>query len=655
MNSEHNTQNNQLQVFTITDTKTNVSQSALLRWKDSCTKNGIQYTILTKKANDSVPLDTLRDILSENTDTYILFIDYNSSFVLDDSNQIINAYKRISHNDNTKIVYPALNGGRDKISGFMGHSKTLSDVLQKKIDIKSVIRLDNKCRLFQHIANCSAKTDLEVIESGVLNKITNTKPKILCTDNSNRLHFNFLENYTLNDPELNNSKLNVNKEDLPHIDIFAFGPNANSLDFIKSLDIISYPIDLLNIWYFSEYKLIIPQNKYTSKITFVQVDLNTAHSHMIDIVLKSQAEYAWLIYEDYVITHPDILIDCIKTQKHIVAPLFRKFGPNIPTFSNFWGAIKPSGYYDRSSDYIDILNQTTKSVWDVPYIYGNILVKKEIFVNNPKLFSNNDHLGLDIDMQFCHNLRENNELMYVLNAQVYGSINDDDNNQNINNYVTLSNKTKWFPQDYLHPEFYNFMYGSDSKSYPDPRTTPDTIFNQLLPDVWQFPFFSEEFCKALITEADSYGKWSAGNDASYDPRLAGKYEYYPTQDIHLNQINLHTFWSDTVINDFFTRVMSHLYKFKAKGYNIAFIARYKFGEQVKLSPHHDASVYTTNIALNACDVDYEGGGCKFVYLDKSVTHTPVGYVNLHPGRLSHYHEGLPITSGTRYILVSFNE
>ena len=39
--------------------------------------------------------------------------------------------------------------------------------------------------------------------------------------------------------------------------------------------------------------------------------------------------------------------------------------------------------------------------------------------------------------------------------------------------------------------------------------------------------------------------------------------------------------------------------------------------------------------------------------DCAVTGTRLGWMFLHPGRLTHCHEGLPTTRGTRYIMVSF--
>ncbi len=49
----------------------------------------------------------------------------------------------------------------------------------------------------------------------------------------------------------------------------------------------------------------------------------------------------------------------------------------------------------------------------------------------------------------------------------------------------------------------------------------------------------------------------------------------------------------------------------------------------------------------------QGGGCHFMRYNCSVTTPRVGWTFMHPGRLTHYHEGLRVTKGTRYIMVSF--
>lgn len=40
-------------------------------------------------------------------------------------------------------------------------------------------------------------------------------------------------------------------------------------------------------------------------------------------------------------------------------------------------------------------------------------------------------------------------------------------------------------------------------------------------------------------------------------------------------------------------------------FDLAFVVRYKPDEQPSLRPHHDASTFTINIALNQVGIDYE--------------------------------------------------
>lgn len=98
-----------------------------------------------------------------------------------------------------------------------------------------------------------------------------------------------------------------------------------------------------------------------------------------------------------------------------------------------------------------------------------------------------------------------------------------------------------------------------------------------------------------------------------------------------------------------------------------FVVRYTPGEQDRLRPHHDASTWTFQIALNKPGIDFEGGGTYFVRYKCSVVGTSSAGLDedgetfevkqgmgfAFPGRLTHQHSGLPTTKGTRYILVNF--
>nr|CAD7453420.1 unnamed protein product [Timema tahoe] len=169
-----------------------------------------------------------------------------------------------------------------------------------------------------------------------------------------------------------------------------------------------------------------------------------------------------------------------------------------------------------------------------------------------------------------------------------------------------------------------------------------------------------------------------------DERIEGGYEAVPTRDIHMRQVGLTTHW-DYILEEYvgplqqtvfvgYTSVR-HVFIFGRMGglgvgvlYTVSllllllwtppraimnFVVRYRPDEQPSLRPHHDSSTYTINIALNRPKIDYQGGGCKFIRYNCSVTDTRLGWLLMHPGRLTHYHEGLPVTSGTRYIMISF--
>jgi GR25 family glycosyltransferase involved in LPS biosynthesis len=593
------------------------------RWIYSCKTYGINYDILDFTNSSD------RNIYQKHCDTcqYILYLDYDYTFMLGNPIEILNGYLKAVPNQ-SKVLIPMFD-----FNCYIGPGSLMRTIIFN-IDNNLIIP-DSQCHVFQNVIQYD---DLEVNRSVLYNKVTETHPKILCGSSLTQLKLNSLENYTLYGlKQKYGFKLPDKSPILHYVDIYAFVIDGYSLEFIQSLNIVDYPPELLQVTIYSSYPITIPPLKFETIL--IETDMINAHQQMILSVSDSCSSYAWLIYENFNIIHPDILFDCIRSDRDIVAPLFLQSNSN---FSNFWGDLDENGYYARSFDYMDIINQKQKMLWNVPYICGNILLKKDAVMRYPSLFKDNSHL--DVDMQFCHNLRLRNELMYLLNLQIYGTIAEEDEDTTI-----VLNGTKWLKEDYLCSEFYDFMYGNDY----DARKS--SVFNEVIPDVWQFPFFTEKFCDELVEVATVHGNWSPGLDYSYDFRLDGQHENYPTQDIHLNQLGLHEFWEKIVVGRFFTKIMSKLYAYKAKKYNIAFIVKYEHGYQIKLNPHHDASVYTTNIALNTAGTDYEGGGCKFLFKNASITNNPKGWVILHPGKLTHYHEGLPITAGTRYILVSFNE
>ena len=64
-------------------------------------------------------------------------------------------------------------------------------------------------------------------------------------------------------------------------------------------------------------------------------------------------------------------------------------------------------------------------------------------------------------------------------------------------------------------------------------------------------------------------------------------------------------------------------------------------------------MYTVSIALNSAGIDYQGGGFRFIRRDCAVRNVGKGWALLHPGQMTHLHEGLPVVNGSQYVLVSY--
>lgn len=205
------------------------------------------------------------------------------------------------------------------------------------------------------------------------------------------------------------------------------------------------------------------------------------------------------------------------------------------------------------------------------------------------------------------------------------------------NKITLldyyNNKENYINK-YFHPDFVKSINNLDNLQIDEP-----------IQDVLQFPIVNDIFCKECIEICEKYGKWSGAT--SEDTRIG--YENIPSNDIHFTEIKLDEIWED-IIKTYIAPVVSyHWGSFKTNRLNIGFVVKYEHDKFYKLVPHHDSSAYTINISLND---DYEGGEVNFIKKNKTIKNKK-GYALIHPGRITHYHEGLPVTKGKKYICVSF--
>ncbi|KAK4308429.1 hypothetical protein Pmani_019867 [Petrolisthes manimaculis] len=290
---------------------------------------------------------------------------------------------------------------------------------------------------------------------------------------------------------------------------------------------------------------------------------------------------------------------------------------------------------------LQVIYEVLRGIWNVPYITGVYVIKKNI-LENTETRPNYIYRLYDADMAMATNMRNKGVFMYVSNLEDYGHLIE----------------PEYFPTKYLHNDMWQMK--ANKKDWEHRYISPlywkalgPSFLNQMpCPDVYWFPIFTTRFCKELVEQANDNGGWSSGGNK--DPRLAGGYENVPTVDIHMNQMEFEQEWL-WILRHYVKPLAEKVYL----GYDsdaraiMNFIVRYRPTEQSFLRPHHDSSTYTINVALNRPHIDYEGGGAHFIRYNCSVVDTKVGWALMHPGRLTHYHEGLRTTNGTRYIMVSF--
>ena len=238
--------------------------------------------------------------------------------------------------------------------------------------------------------------------------------------------------------------------------------------------------------------------------------------HQMDIAkfLDSDCDYYFFISSDAIITNANIIKELLELNKDVVAPLLRR-GSDL--WTNFWGDLDTSGFYNRSFDYIDVINLSKKGCWNVPYITNAYLIKREIIEKLPTIFTDNEQT--DVDMRLCLNFRLNDIFMYVTNLKPHGYLAHEEPAKpavvvpTLTNELTLydlfSRKLEW-EEKYLHPLYLEF------ENSPCSNTSASLGYNELCPDIYNFPLFSEAFCTELILRMETYGKWSKGKDGHDD-------------------------------------------------------------------------------------------------------------------------------------------
>ncbi|KAM4536903.1 multifunctional procollagen lysine hydroxylase and glycosyltransferase LH3 [Odontesthes bonariensis] len=638
---------------------------------------------------------------SEKKDLVIMFVDSYDVIFAAGPEELLFKFSRLGHrvvfsaegfcwpDQRLAPKYPEVQSGKRYLNsgGFIGMAPDLSTIVQqwkfkdndddqlfytriyldKTQRAKFNMSLDHHSRIFQNLNGAIDEVVLkfERAKVRVRNVAYDTLPVIIHGNGPTKLQLNYLANYVPTAWTYENGCGNCDDDlvffnDVPdqemplvYVAVFIEHPTPFMEEFLDRFATLNYPTARIRLFihnnvvyherhiqrFWERHRSLFPE----AVLVGPEENLQEAKARTMAVEACKKdpdCDFFFSIDSDVALTNPDTLRILMEENKSVIAPMLSKHGK---LWSNFWGALSPEGFYSRSEDYIEIVQGKRIGLWNVPYLTQTYLIKGSVLRSKLSQVSLYVNEGMDPDMVFCSSIRDQGIFMYVSNRDEFGrlvaSTNFNTSKLHPDMWQIFDNPMDW-REKYIH-ENYSRIFEEDEKFVEQP-----------CPDVYWFPAFSEKMCDHMVETMEDHGEWSGGNHK--DERLTGGYENVPTVDIHMNQVGFEKEWLK-FLKEYIVPVTEKLYPgYYPKAQAIMnFVVRYRPDEQPSLRPHHDSSTFTINIALNSKSVDYEGGGCRFLRYDCKVESPRKGWSFMHPGRLTHYHEGLPTTKGTRYIMVSF--
>lgn len=613
---------------------------------------GGQKIILLQKYINS--LDISDNKLIVFTDSYDVICNNNINILLETyksnfENKIVFASESSCWPDKSlEKVYPNINKPNKYLNSgvFIGYLNDIKNLIEKEIkpheddqlyytkeflNNQDKIGLDYDNRLFLCL-NCDENLYNINKSKSLLNCKNNNIPCFLHGNGPQKIKrlLNYIGDYTSNYFNSTYGYKNINKvsDYQPYITIIFEETINPCLDVINGLLDIDYPREKITFIYLYNKKPLEKINDLNidNIILYERIDQNS----ILQIIDKIEGEKVFYINSECNLKNKNILNLLLTENKQFIGPVLKN---KDTLYSNFWGDLGDNNYYKRSNNYIDIIENREQSCWNVPYVGYCYLIDTPLFTIR-NLLENSDK-GSGYDMALCYNMRKNNIFMYALNTQFFGNHTGESGQKDVDitdiKLTEFKEYTDLWKKKYLHNSF-----------------EKEAIMNEIGNNVCKIQIFNKTFCDEIIETANKKGSWSKGGEKYYDNRLGGQ-ENHPTQDIHLNEIGLQDMWK-WIVDTYISKLVWNKYNFSYKNINISFVVKYDMSGQRELKNHHDSSTFTVNLCLNN---EFEGSGCHFIKDDFTCINKDIGSIILHPGKLTHYHRALPLTGGTRYIMVSF--
>jgi hypothetical protein len=167
----------------------------------------------------------------------------------------------------------------------------------------------------------------------------------------------------------------------------------------------------------------------------------------------------------------------IEQNRGVVAPMLIR---PYTAWSNFWGSLSSDGYYARSLDYMEIVNNNRRGLWNVPFVSNCYLIQGSL-IHDPKTRPSYVHKMLDPDMALMANIRSKGGFIFVTNRLNFGHLvnAEDFPTSHLHNELWELERNRYdWEQRYLHPNY--SVPGGEGAEEPD----------MPCPDVYWFPMFT---------------------------------------------------------------------------------------------------------------------------------------------------------------------
>jgi len=475
-------------------------------WKGGDMANSVgggQKVLIMRKALESYKDDA--EMIIMFTDSYDVLFNANQQQILEKFHQfearvVFSAEGFCWPDDQLASEYPPVERGKRFLNSglFMGYAPELWQILnsadianddddqrfyttlflnaEKRQQLN--IKLDHRSELFQNLNGAMSDVEPRFVgkDSVIYNTLYSTTPLVIHANGPTKLLLNTLGNYIPKGWNPEEGCVNCwedmvdlakkKPEDFPMVVIGLFIEQATPFmeEFLAKFIALAYPKDRIHLFVHNAAPYHATQmdgfieahsQEYRS-VKLIRHDDNIKEWHArnlgIEECLKKKCEYYLNVDSVAHMDNPHLLKLMIEQNRPVLAPMIIR---PYQAWSNFWGSLTSDGFYARSIDYMEIVQNTKRGVWNVPFVTSLYLVRGDVIANK-KTKPSYIHNLLDADMAFCTNMRINDVYMFVTNRIDWGHLVTADNFETThlsNEMYEISNNRWDWEKRYLHVNY----------------------------------------------------------------------------------------------------------------------------------------------------------------------------------------------------------